>query len=158
MLTFPWLRAAPYLIILALIAALAIQGSRVSNLQEKLAGCQQGRAADRATYEAAQAQAAEKNRAQVRTIEQKQEAANAQAVSNLSARLERLRSELRASTGASKGGAGSAGLSEAGGGSSAPGASGLCLTPEELLHGASNEERHDELITLVEQLIRITNE
>jgi hypothetical protein len=115
-----------------------------------------GRRADRATYERAQAEAALKNKAQVQRIQTEQERINEEVSRDLHSRLERLRHELRqkapAAGGSSQGpGAGADGKAAGG----ADGAAGLCLAPSELLRAAENEERHDQLIQWIERQLKV---
>jgi hypothetical protein len=161
-----FVRSVQGAIIIALTAALIalalyVWGFRVAfigfdGLADKLEDCRAARATDRRTYEDAQRQAKEANRAEVQRIKSEQEKISHEVQSDLNARLERLRRELRA-----KG-------STAGGASRGPGASpngkptertdgeaGLCLAPEELLRGAENEERHDQLISWVERQLGV---
>jgi hypothetical protein len=153
-----WLKAAPWVIILALFAGIAVLSDRLKAAHAETEACEQARKADRQSYIAAQAQAKANNLQQVRTIEQKQEANNGQAISNLRTDLERIRRELRTPAGTDKGPAGSAGTPEADspGGTSDP--SCLHLTPEERLRGAEDEARHAELVNLIKQAKRLLNE
>jgi hypothetical protein len=149
-------------IVLALVIALAVQtvrieGFRVWPLSHKGLKAQRdeavdGRKADRSAYEAAQAKAKADNLEHVRKIETEQKVINDEVTRDLNARLERLRSELRRHP-AAGGSSGGPGVSQTGNQPGAPEEAGVCLTPEELLRGAENEERHDQLITLVERLI-----
>jgi len=113
------------------------------------------RATDRASYVKAQADAADKNRAEVKAIEQRQEAITNDVQANLTDRLERLRRELRQGTAAPQGSTSSAGASPNGkSGAGTPQATGLCLEADQLLRAAENEERHDRLIDWVEQQLK----
>lgn len=104
-----------------------------------------GRREDRAAYENAQRLASEKNKAHVQRIEAEQERINREAQSTLADRLERIRSELRQQ--AARGSAGGSGLPQS---SEAPCRAAdpawMCLSPEERLRAAENEERHESLI------------
>lgn len=153
-----WLKAAPWIIILALLGTITVFNDRLKAAHAATEACEQARAADHARYESAQASAKAKNIEQVRTIEQKQEANSGQAISNLRTDLERIRRELRTPAGTAKGAAGSAGSPQADspGGASDP--SCLHLTPEERLRGAEDEARHAELVNLVKQAQRLLNE
>ena len=109
---------------------------------------QAARAADRQAYTKAQTDAAAKNDAQIAHVKQQQKEISDAQVSTLNARLELIRSELRKQAGGAaerpSGGA------QAGNASPAPcilnDPAWMCLSPEERLHAAENEERHDELI------------
>ena len=94
------------------------------------------------------------NDEQVARIEREQQEITNEVQSDLNARLERLRSELR-----SKAAQGSAGRPQASpDGKATPGVvgeAGVCLAPEELLRAAENEERHDQLITWVEKQLGV---
>lgn len=134
-------------------AALRIEQAQNVKLKAQIEKCADARKADRATYEKAQADAKAKNLEDVRQREANQQRLNDETVSNLNARLERLRSELRQRASAPQGHPGQPGPPEAGSGSGAAEAPGVCLTPEEHVRAAENEERHDQLITLIERLI-----
>lgn len=114
------------------------------------------RIADRMRYRQAQAAAAARNQAEVDRIEADQERISNEVESNLRARLERLRRELQPRPAAPQGVAGVAGLpasgAPAGGTDEAPG---VCLTPGELLRGAENEERYDQLISWIERQLGV---
>jgi uncharacterized protein with von Willebrand factor type A (vWA) domain len=94
------------------------------------------------------------NDQQVDRIVTDQEKVNEARLADLTARLERLRSELR-----SKAPQGSAGSPKAGADGEAPanpdGEAGLCLAPDELLRAAENEERHDQLITWINEQLQV---
>jgi hypothetical protein len=94
------------------------------------------------------------NEQQIQRIERDQEKVNETRLADLTARLERLRSELR-----SKAAQGSSGGPKASPDGKAPanpdGEAGLCLAPSELLRAAENEERHDQLIRWVEEQLRV---
>lgn len=94
------------------------------------------------------------NDKQVERIVADQEKVNETRLADLTTRLERLRSELR-----SKAPQGAAIGPQAGANGQAPanpdGEAGLCLAPDELLRAAENEERHDQLITWVEEQLRV---
>jgi hypothetical protein len=147
-----------------LIALLAVQTVRIEGLKiwplsidglkKDLADERDGRKADRDTYAKAQAEARALNEKQVARIEKEQEAISNEISRNLTARLERLRSELRSKAAPRNPGSPQAGPDgEAPGG--ADGEAGLCLTSEELLRAAENEERHDQLISWIEQQLKI---
>ena len=126
-------------------------GLRLNNLRDRwhhqYASEHAGRIADRKSYEQAQKDAAELNRKQVQQIQQKQEAITNEVKSTLTARLELIRSELRKAPSAAPGSPQGPGTGEAG---SAPcratDPAWMCLSPEERLRAAENEERHDQLI------------
>jgi hypothetical protein len=94
------------------------------------------------------------NDQQVDRIVADQEKVNGTRLADLTARLERLRSELR-----SKAAQGSSGGPKASPDGKAPanpdGEAGLCLAPSELLRAAENEERHDQLIQWVEDQLKV---
>lgn len=104
---------------------------------------------DRASYQRAQAEADAKNKADVRSKEEQYKRNNDEAVSSLNDRIARLRRELSARSGAAPGSAGGSSLPQADHSPGAAGQAGVCLAPEELLRGAENEERYDQLITLI---------
>ena len=121
------------------------------NLRE----CRQGRIDDRKAYEDAQRKAHEANLADVARKEAESQRISNERQADLNARLERLRSELR-KPGSAKGSAGRPGISETR--PATPGTDGppaLCLSSEELLRAAEDEERHDQLITWVEQQLGV---
>lgn len=125
-----------------------------AKVEAQIVKCEAARHADREAYAKAQADAQAKNRADVERTKQQQKEISDATVANLNARLERLRRELSAS--AAQGAPGHPGLSE--NGNPAPradGQAGVCLTPEELLRAAENEERHDRLIDWVERQSKV---
>jgi hypothetical protein len=138
----------------SLMLALKIERTQNDKLKAQITACAEGRQADRTAYEAAQKAAAEKNKATVARIESEQERINDEVESNLTARLERLRRELRAQAAP-----GSAGGTPTGPDGKTPGvvdgAPRMCPSPEELLRGAENEERHDQLITWIEKQLGV---
>ena len=155
---FPWKTigfAALGLALALMFAALKAERSHSAKLQAQIEKCAEARKADRSAYESAQSKAKADNLIQVRKIEEQQRGINDEVTRDLNARLERLRSELRQS--APKGAPGSAGPSQGGGGAGAPGEAGVCLAPEEFLRAAESEERHDQLITLIEGLVKTLN-
>jgi hypothetical protein len=95
------------------------------------------------------------NEQQIQRIEREQQEISDEVSRNLTARLERLRSELR-----SKAAPRNPGSPKAGADGQAPGgtdeAAGLCLAPDELLRAAENEERHDQLISWIEEQLKVT--
>jgi len=145
-----------------LLMALAVQsvrlGHRSNQLEQaniNLNECREGRKQDRAAYEQAQRDAAAKNEAEVKRIETEQDRISSNVETDLRARLERLRSELR-KPGASPSNPNG---SKAGPDGKAPGGAneeaGVCLAPSDVLRAAENEERHDQLITWVEQQLGV---
>lgn len=146
-----------------LFAALAVQTFRIDSLKGKLESARTelkaekaGRIADRKAYEAAQRQAQEMNKAQVQQIERQQEQVTDEIQRDLTARLEQLRRQLRAQDKAPGGSAGrpnSPAVPQSGQGT--PPTAGVCLTPEQLLRGAENEERHERLIEWVERQLGV---
>lgn len=139
---------------LALFVALKMERAHSAKLQSQVIACSEARKADRSAYEAAQAKAAADNLSHVRQVENQQRRINEETVSDLNARLERLRRELRSQgTAADQSPANGAGSSEGSGGPATPSEARLCFAPSVILRAAENEERHDQLITLVERLI-----
>jgi hypothetical protein len=116
--------------------------------------CRDGRKADRASYIDAQRRAAELNKQDVTRIVNEQDRISSNVEADLTARLERLRSELRA-----KAAQGSAGRPQASPDGKAPGSAspeaGMCLAPDELLRAAENEERHDQLISWINEQLGV---
>lgn len=145
--------AALALFIGGLMLALKMERAHAAKLQAQIEKCAEARKADRASYGRAQAEAAAKNLREVREIEQRQEEISREAVETLNTRLRRLRSELRGKGAAAPTGAtGQPGLPQSGNpAAGTDGAAGLCLTAEQLLRAAENEERHDRLIDWAEQ-------
>src|SRR5207342_287332 len=107
-------RTGAGMVTLALLVALGVQTARIEaflwidglkdNLEEARTERDKaiaGRKADRAAYEQAQRDAAAKNEAEVKRIETEQDRISSNVKSDLRARLERLRSELRKGTPAS---------------------------------------------------------
>lgn len=144
-----------------LCLALAVQSirlgaanNRADRIQINLNECREGRKQDRDAYEDAQRKARELNEAENSRIVRDQEKVNETRLVDLTARLERLRSELR-----SKAAPRNPGSPQAGPDGKAPGNSdeeaGLCLAPDELLRAAENEERHDQLITWIEEQLKV---
>jgi hypothetical protein len=146
--------AALALFIASLMVALKIERTQNDKLKAQITACAEGRQADRTAYEQAQKAAAEKNKATVARIESEQERINDEVESNLTARLERLRRELRAQAAP-----GSAGGTPTGPDGKTPGvpapAAGVCLTPQEHVSAAESEERHDQLITWIEKQLGV---
>jgi hypothetical protein len=112
------------------------------------------READRRSYVEAQRKAAEQNKLVVQRIETQQQRITANVEADLNARLERLRRELRSTAPQ-----GVAGSPKAGGVPQAapadPDASRLCLEADQLLRGAENEERHEQLIRWVKEQLGV---
>jgi hypothetical protein len=129
---------------------------RADKFERQAIKCAEGRKADRAAYETAQKDAASKNKAQVQKIESEQQRITANVEADLTARLERLRSELRrnATSQGSPRSPGAGGVPEAPG--SANGEARVCLEADQLLRGAENEERHEQLIRWVEQQLKVS--
>jgi hypothetical protein len=114
------------------------------------------RETDRTNYIAAQKAAEAKNKAQVQSIESQYQRNNDEAVANLNSRIERLRREL------SQGGAAAPqshpvkpGLPQAGDPAGTPPPARVCIASEDFLRAAENEERFDELITLIERQMNV---
>lgn len=129
---------------------------KLETTKSELGKCVIGRKEDRARYEQAQRDAANLNRSQVERIKSEQQRISNDVEANLAARLERLRRELRGQNAAPQSPAGSPGT-----GPDVPSAPGadeaprLCLASEELLRAAESEERHDQLITLLERQLGV---
>lgn len=131
-----------------------IDGARdkLETARTNLNECRAGRTADRAAYTQAQRDAAAKNQAEVQRIESEQQRITSNVEADLSARLERLRRELRA-----KGAAPPRPAESAAAGPAVPSAPGaaeaarVCVSPEQFLLGAEYEEKLDQWITLYEQ-------
>jgi hypothetical protein len=108
---------------------------------------QAARAADRQAYTEAQTDAAAKNDAQIQRVKQRQQEISDAQVSTLNARLKLIRDELSKAGSHAQRAPDSA---KAGNPGPAPCIANdpawMCLSPEERLHAAENEERHDELI------------
>jgi hypothetical protein len=128
-----------------------------AKVETQLSKCTAGRKSDQDAYRKAQADAQTMNHADVARDERRKQELSNETVSRLNADIAELRRSL------SKGGAAapqshpgkpdlSSGDQPASG---APGETGLCLSPEELLRAAENEERHDRLIDYVEGLSKI---
>lgn len=149
--------AALGMFVAGLMLALKLERTQNGKLKAQIEKCSEARRADRATYERAQAEAALKNKAQVQRIEKKQQEITDEVSSDLTARLERLRRELRDKRPSAAGG--SPGRAGAGSVPAAPGgvdeAAGLCLAPGELLSAAESEERHDRLIDWIEKQLAV---
>jgi hypothetical protein len=148
-------------IILGIACAILIVANRAekrhsAKLQTALVKCTEGRAADRKAYTQAQLDAAAKNKAHVADVEAQQKRISDERLKDANDRLNRLAGELRARGPAAKShsnGAGSSPVSSPAGGTD--GSSGLCLSSDQLLRAAQDEERHDQLITWVEQQLGV---
>jgi hypothetical protein len=107
-----------------------------------------GRLADRASYAKAQQDAAMLQDAKIARAKQQQKDISDESVSHLSARLQLISDELRKQQNSAA--PGSPGSAQAGDASPAPcrayDPAWLCLSPQDRLLAAQNEERHDELI------------
>lgn len=140
---------------LALGALLIVQTIRVKaeqrhahKVETQLSKVVAARKADHEAYVKAQAAAAAKNIAQVAHVKQQQQEITDATVSRLGARLELIRGELRRSN--SQGAPGSAPTGDPGQTPCrASNSAWLCLSPQDRLSAAENEERHDELIDWV---------
>jgi hypothetical protein len=159
-----WFRAlAPYitggLLFLCLMLGLAwqVEKRHSHKLETQLTKCTEGRAADRASYAQAQKDAQALNDQQIQRAKAEQEKISNETVSDLERRLELIRRELRKPGAAAPQShpaspeAGSAGQAPGGASSEA----GMCLSAEERLRSAENEERHDQLITWVERQLGV---
>jgi hypothetical protein len=131
-----------------------------AKVEARLVNVTAARAADRQAYIKAQDDAAVKNKAEVAATEQQYKRSNDEAVSNLNARLAQLRAELlrKAAPGAAKGSAGNASPPKADDSRGSAPTAGVCLTPEELLRAAENEERHDQLIKLIRKQMAVPSQ
>jgi hypothetical protein len=142
------------LVCLVQFVALKAEKRHSAKLQAQVEKCTKARATDKAAYEQAQKDASAKNIAHVEQIQRKQEAITNEVKSDLNSRLERIRRELHDHP-ALKGSAGGTDLPKSG---PAPcravSAAWLCVSPEERLRAAENEERHDQLINWVERQSR----
>jgi hypothetical protein len=150
------LRMAPYIAIALLLA----WGMRVNHLRDRwhhqYVAEHAGRLQDRATYEQAQKDAAAQNKAHVADVEAQQKRISDERLKDANDRLSRLADELRKHGPAAQGHPNGAGPSPVPG--TAPGASsapGLCLSPEQLLRAAADEERHAQLIRWIEEQLKI---
>jgi hypothetical protein len=115
-----------------------------------------GRLADRTAYTNAQAAAAAQNKAHVADVEAQQQRISDERLKDANDRLARLAGELRARGPAAQGhssGAGSPALP--GSASGVDAAPGLCLSSEQLLRAAQDEERHAQLIQWIEQQLKV---
>jgi hypothetical protein len=131
---------------------LAHSRSQSARWQKQFQSEHTARITERKSYETAQVQAKAKNEAEVHATEERYKRNNDEAVSSLNDRLARLRRELSAGgTAAAQGHPGQPQVSQVDGAAGAPGSPRLCLSPAELLRAAENEERHDQLITLIEK-------
>ena len=147
-------------LLLALVAVQTIRHQRAANRADgaefHLREAREAIIEQRETYERAQADAQAKNRAEVERIKSDQQEVTNEVTRNLNSRLERLRRELQQKAPAAGGHSQSPGTGPDG--KPRPGTdetARVCLTPEELLRGAENEERHDQLIDWVERQLAI---
>jgi Sec-independent protein translocase protein TatA len=161
-----WLsrRSLSELACIALVALLLVQTARIegfgfwplhmqgfksalSDAQTALANEKRERKADRDAYRAAQQAAQLQNDRQIIRIKQQQQDITDATVSNLHSRLELIRSELRKNAAPQR----PSGSAQAGDPGATPcrayDPAWMCLSPEDRLSAAENEERHDELIT-----------
>jgi hypothetical protein len=158
MLNFLALKALPWRLIgwcalglafVGMLTALRLTQAQNGKLKAQLHECTIGRQSDRISYEQAQKTAEALNRAQVERVKSQQQRITDDVEANLSARLERLRRELRSNT-APQSAPVSPNPSLTGPASEGPAPTArLCLSTEELLRAAENEERHDQLINWV---------
>lgn len=136
------LRLGPWLAILALIGALAIQTDRVKDWRQTAEHCSQARKADRTEYEKAQAQSKANNLAHVRKVESEQRAKTDAVESRWNADRARLAELMRRPRNpAAPGGAGP--TSTPADGAAAEGSDGarVCLPEEDAMSAARNELR-----------------
>jgi hypothetical protein len=149
----PWKLIFDFSIALAFLVVLA-WGLRVNDLRGRWLHQYQSehaaRANDLKVYRQAQANAAAKNKADVAAAAQKQKDISNAQVATLNDRLARLSDELRARGPAAQSHPVEPGVPQTGNASpGTPGAPGLCLSPDQLLRAAQDEERHNELIDWV---------
>jgi hypothetical protein len=141
---------------LVLLVANRAEERHSAKLQSQLTLCSQGREADRLAYRKAQNDAAAKNKAHVADVEAQQKRISDEREKSLNDHLARLADELRARGPAAQGhpnGAGSPPVPKPASGT--PEAPSLCLSSEQLLRAAQDEERHDQLIQWVEQQMKV---
>jgi hypothetical protein len=105
--------------------------------------------ADIARWKAGAAASDDANRERVATVEAKYKEQNDEAKAYLTGRLELLRRQLRGQGGNDQSRPGGPDLPPADNPTGTTGQAGVCLSPEVILRGAENEERHDELISLI---------
>ncbi len=164
-IAFAWLRSLSWSQLLCLaLAGFALlfylqrndARSDAARWEKQYHGERAARLADRDAYTEAQRKAAELNEAEVARIEREQDRITADVESNLNSRLERLRRELRGQTSTDKGAAGGPQASPDGrSGSGTSQEAGVCLTSDQLLRAAENEERHDQLISWIERQLAV---
>jgi hypothetical protein len=150
------LKFAPWVAILLLLGWSARLNDLRDRWHHQYTAEHAGRLADRTAYETAQKQAQAQNKAHVAAVEAQQKRISDERLKDANARLTRLADELRARGPAAQGfahGAGSPALPGSASGTSS--AAGLCLSPEQLLRAAQDEERHDQLIQWIEQQMRV---
>jgi hypothetical protein len=142
----------------ALLGAVAIicwQSSQIHRWHKHYESEHTARLADRAAYERAQKQADAQNKADIQRTEQRQKEISDATVANLNTRIAELRRVL-AQPRAAQSHPGEPNLSTVPDAAQpASGEAGVCLTPEQLLRAAENEERHDQLIHWIEQQLTI---
>lgn len=137
-----------------LLMALAIQTARLNSARDNLEREKAARVADRIAYKAAQDKAREQMRAENKRIEAEQEKVSETREADLTARIERLRRELRAETAKGRAGSGGAsGVSPSPQGSD--GEAKVCISPEQFLLGAEYEEKLDQWVKWWEDVSRI---
>jgi hypothetical protein len=118
-----------------------------AKVETQLSKCAATRHADQEAYRKAQADAQAKNRQHVAEIERQYQRNNDEAVATLNARLERLRREL--SNAAPQSHPNGASPPKADDPEGASGETRVCIAAKDFLRAAENEERFDELITLI---------
>lgn len=137
-------------LILALLATIAIQSSQIHKWHTQADKQAAARAADRATYEAAQAQAAAANSAEVKRIEQQQQKVTEDVETRYRSDLARLRAErLPARTAAPQGAPNGTGAGGAGQASGGPCGEALPLPADDLLRAQETELQLNALIDWV---------
>jgi hypothetical protein len=139
--------------LVALLGAIALicwQSSQIHRWHTHYDDEHAARVLDQKAYRQAQADAAAKNKADIAAAAQKQKDISNAQVATLNDRLARLSDELRARGPAAQSHPVEPGVPQTGNASpGTPGAPGLCLSPDQLLRAAQDEERHNELIDWV---------
>jgi hypothetical protein len=121
----------------------------IAKVEKQLHACTKGREADRAAYRQAQQEASVQNQKQVATVTAEHDRINHAQVSTLNQRLQLIADELRRERAAQGAAGGPATGPDVAAPCRAADPAWMCLSPEERLSAAQNEERHDELIDLV---------
>jgi hypothetical protein len=142
-----WLFGGSLFLCIILGIALKLERIHSHKLAQRNAELTELRAQDKANYENAQRSAKALNDAQIQRVKAQQEQITHEVTSNLNARLESIRGELQREAEAARR---AAGRPPAGVSSDAPcravDPAWMCLSPQEHVRAAENEERHDQLI------------